>query len=130
MPRYRLITLIDITRTGAGKTNPDELKVKQQQNFNSLRQAIELRANVQWSRDPVANDGRLPDGIEGKARHWVWEFEVERDELFLEDGDPVALLKKDLHGVPIIAELTNTAEISPPAIQTKNGHTNTWVEII
>jgi hypothetical protein len=130
MPRYRLTTLIDITRTDAGKTNPDELKVKQQQNFNSLRQAIELRANVQWSRDPVASDGRLPDHIDGKAKHWIWEFEVERDELFLEDGDPVALLKKDLHGVPIIADLTNTVDLSPPAIQTKNGNTNTWIEII
>jgi hypothetical protein len=130
MPRYRLITLIDITRTDAGKTNPDELKVRQQQNFNSLRQAIELRANVQWSRDPVVKDGRLPDGIEGKARHWIWEFEVERDDLFLEEDDPVALLKKDLHGVPIIPDLSNSEEIAPPAIQTKNGNKNTWVEII
>jgi hypothetical protein len=127
MPRYRLTTLIDITRTDAGKTNPDELKVKQQQNFNSLRQAIELRANVQWTRDPIIKDGRLPDDIEGKAKHWIWEFEVERDELFLEDGDPVALLKKDLHRVPIISGLNNSVDITPACFFSSGERQNIWI---
>ena len=127
MPRYRLTTLIDITRTDAGKNNPDELKVKQQQNFNSLRQAIELRANVQWTRDPIIKDGRLPDDIEGKAKHWIWEFEVERDELFLEDGDPVALLKKDLHRVPIISGLNNSVDITPACFFSSGERQNIWI---
>jgi hypothetical protein len=130
MPRYRIITLVDITRTNAGKTEPDQLKILQQNNFNSLRQAIELRSNVSWTRDPARSEGRLPKGLEGKAAYWYWEFEVEREELFLKDNDPVGLLKDDLNSVPIITGLSETAEIKPAAFQTKGQIINTFVEII
>lgn len=130
MPRYRIVTLVDITITNAAKTEPDQLKILQQNNFNSLRQAIELRSIVFWDKDPECADGRLPYGIEGKARHWIWEFEVEREELFLSGDDPVGLLIDDLHNVPIIADLKNTADLTPPAIQTKGDYINTWVSII
>jgi hypothetical protein len=130
MPRYRITTLVDITRTNAVKTDPDQLKILQQHNFNSLRQAIELRSNVSWARDPERSEGRLPKGLEGKAVHWYWEFEVEREDLFLAGGDPVALLKDDLHGVPIITGLSETADIRPSALQTKGDGANTIVEII
>ena len=130
MPRYRIITLFDITRTNAVKTEPDQLKILQQNNFNSLRQAIEMRSNVEWLRDPIRNTGRLPDGLEGSAAHWIWDFDVEREDLFLANDDPVALLKDDLHGVPIVTGLSETAEIKPAAFQTKGQSINTIVEII
>ena len=130
MPRYRIITLVDITRTNAVKTESDQLKILQQNNFNSLRQAIELRSNIEWNRDPEKRDGRLPFGLEGNAVYWFWEFDVEREDLFLANNDPVALLKDDLHGVPIIIGLTETAEIKPAAFQTKGDTVNTLVEII
>jgi hypothetical protein len=72
----------------------------------------------------------LPNGIEGKARYWVWEFEVERDELFLEDGDPVALLKKDLDRVPIIDGLTNSVEITPACFFSSGERQNMWISEI
>ena len=130
MPRYRIITLVDITRTNAVKTESDQLKILQQNNFNSLRQAIELRSNIEWNRDPEKRDGRLPIELEGSASYWFWEFDVEREDLFLANNDPVALLKDDLHGVPIIIGLTETAEIKPAAFQTKGEAINTLVEII
>jgi len=130
MPRYRITTLIDITRTNAAKTEPEQLKILQQNNFNSLRQAIELRSNVEWRRDPEKRDGRLPPPFEGRASHWIWEFENEREDLFLKDGDQTLLLKEDLQGVPVITGLTETAEIVPAAIQTLGKNINTWVEII
>ena len=130
MPRYKIVTLVDITRTDAKKTDEDQKKIKQQSNFNSLRQAIELRSNVEWTRDPVKYDGRLPDDLEGKASHWIWEFEVEREDVFLNDSDPVALLRDDLHGVPVISDLENTYTLDPAAIQTKGKNINTWVYII
>jgi hypothetical protein len=127
MPRYKIITLIDITRTQATKHEPDDYRLKQQSNFNSLRQAIELRSNVEWLRDPQKKSGRLPDDIEGKATHWIWEFEVERDEVFLKNSDPVGLLKDDIHGVPIIPDLDNSLVIDPAAFQTTGSSTNTWI---
>lgn len=127
MPRYKIITLIDITRTNAGKSDPSDLKIKQQQNFNSLRQAIELRSNVSWATDPKCYSGRLPAPLVGKADHWIWEFDVEREDTFLKDKDPVGLLLDDLHGVPIIDGLNNTAVIDPAAFQTQGSHVNIWV---
>lgn len=130
MPRYRITTLIDITRTDPDKADPDELRRHQQANFNSLRQTIELRSNVEWRKDPQMKEGRLPEPFDGRAAHWIWEFENERDDLFLRDGDQCALLREDLQGVPVIAGLTETAEITPAAIQTLGKNINTWVEII
>jgi hypothetical protein len=130
MPRYRITTLIDITRTNASKTESSDLKIKQQQNFNSLRQAIELRSNVDWNRDPIKQTGILPDPFEGKANHWIWEFDVEREDIFLKDGDPVRLLKEDINGVPIITGLEESTDITPAAFKLQSNDFNTYVEII
>jgi hypothetical protein len=130
MPRYRITTLIDITRTDAKKSDNDQYRLAQQDNFNSLRQSIELRSIVSWHRDPVKHNGRLPDPLDGKASYWIWEFETERDDLFLRDNDPVALLKEDLHGVPIIDGLDETVNFEISAMQTQGQMINTWVAII
>lgn len=130
MARYQIITLVDVTRTNPARSETDSLKIAQQSNFNSLLQAIGLRSNVDWVRDPKMNTGRLPDNIEGKANHWIWEFDVEREDVFLKDNDPVGLLKDDLHGVPIIDNLLNTVELNPSAFQTKGDAINTWLSII
>lgn len=130
MPYYEIITLVDITRTNIIKTEPDQLKILQQNNFNSLRQAIELRSNISWIKDPIRQEGRLPSDFDGKAAYWIWQFEVEKEDLFLSDDDPVALLKADLHCVPVITGLTETVEIKPAAFQTLGKSINTIVKII
>lgn len=130
MPRYRITTLIDITLTDAKKNDVDQKKILQQSNFNSLRQAIELRSNVSWDQAPERHHGRLPSAPDGKSVYWIWDFDVEREDLFLDRDDPTALLKDDLNGVPIIAGLEDLAEIDPPAIQTRGKNVNTWVEML
>ena len=130
MARYKIITLVDITRTNATKSGFEQLKLNQQSNFNSFRQAIELRSNIDWIKDPVKETGRLPEPADGKATHWIWEFDCEREDVFLKGDDPVGLLKDDLHGVPIITDLENSVDITPAAVQTKNGNVNTWIQII
>jgi hypothetical protein len=130
MQRYKIITLVDITRNFVSRTDTDRVKISQQANFNSFIQAIGLRANIEWVQDPVKNTGRLPDFIDGKANHWIWEIDIERDDVFLKGNDPVGHLIDDLHGVPIVADLENNVDISPAAIQTKGENINTWVQII
>ncbi len=127
MPRYKIVTLVDITRTNATKSDSSELKIKQQQNFNSLRQTIELRSNVSWIADPKEFNGRLPEPFQGKSTYWTWEFDVEREDTFLKNNDPVGLLLDDLHGVPIIDGLNNTVMIDPAAFQTRGSNINIWV---
>ena len=130
MPRYRITTLLDITRTNPSRAETDLKKIGQQANFNSLIQSIGLRSNVEWQKDPTVYNGRLPEPFSGKSNYWVWEFQVERDQVFEMDGDPIKLLVDDLHGVPMIVGLDETAEIKPSAFQTKGDLINTFIEII
>lgn len=130
MARYRIITLVDITNSKVDRSESDNIKIGQQSNFNSLVQTIGLRSNVFWENDPTKHTGRLPFELEGKAAHWIWEFDCEREDVFLKDNDPTYLLKEDLHGVPVISDLENTVDLTVPAFQTRNGHQNTWLTII
>ena len=130
MARYKIVTLVDITRSQPSRDEVDPIRIGQQANFNSLIQAIGMRSNVAWGRDPKKHTGSLPDDITGKATHWIWEFDCEREDVFLKGDDPVGLLAEDLHGVPVIADLENSADILPAAFQTRNGNQNTWLTII
>ena len=130
MARYQIVTLVDITRSQPSRDNTDITMLGQQANFNSLLQAIGLRSNVEWLRDPKKHTGRLPEPASGKATHWTWEFDCERDEVFLQDDDPVYLLVHDLNHVPVIADLENSEDIDPAAFQTQGDMINTWVTMI
>ena len=127
MPRYQIITLVDITRTNPSRSETDQHKLKQQANFNTLLQSIGLRSNVTWTTDPKEQSGSLPYPLTGKAIHWIWTFEIEREDTFLKDGNPVGLLLEDLHGVPVIDGLNNTAIVDPAAFQTYGNNANVWV---
>ena len=130
MARYQIVTLVDITRSQPDRDDADITLLGQQANFNSLLQAIGLRSNVTWLRDPKKHTGRLPEPASGKATHWIWEFDCERDEVFLHDGDPVYLLMHDLNHVPVIVDLENSEDIDPAAFQTQGDGINTWVTMI
>jgi hypothetical protein len=130
MASYKIITLVDITRSNAHRSDVSSLKLGQQANFNSLVQAIGLRSNIDWRWDPKKYTGALPNDIAGKATHWIWEFETERDYVFQQDDDPVGLLVNDLYGVPVVIDLENSADITPAAFQTKGNNINTWIYII
>ena len=130
MPRYKVTTLVDITRTKATRAETNEIKLSQQANFNSLIQAIGMRSNIEWKKDPEKIEGRLSKPFDGKATVWSWEFEVEREQIFEKDKDPVGLLKEDLNGVPIIDKLENSIELVPSAFITLGDKPNTLVEII
>lgn len=129
MEQFKIVTLVDITRTKCSRAETDKIKVGQQANFNTLLQSIGIRSNVEWHVDPEMHTGRLPTG-EGKANHWVWEFFVERDFVFTKDNDPVGLLVEDLNGVPIIPDLMNNVELSPAAFLTSGEQQNIWITII
>ena len=127
MPRYQIVTLVDITRTNPSRSETDQRLLAQQANFNSLLQAIGLRANIEWPVDPKESNGSLPYPLEGKANYWVWTFETERHDVFMKGNDPVGLLLDDLHGVPVIGQLNNSVDIDPAVFQTHGPKTNIWV---
>ncbi len=130
MARYRIITLVDITKSDATRTETDRIKIGQQANFNSLIQALGLRSNIEWNKDPEMMTGSLPLPLTGKANHWIWEFEVERDNVYLKDDDPIGFLKEDLQGVPIVDRLNNSTDIFPAMFQTTGERINLWVSVV
>jgi hypothetical protein len=130
MQRFKIISFVDITRSLPSRLETNRIKLGQQANFNSLLQAIGLRSNMEWDKDPEECSGRLPYRLEGAATDWLWEFRVERDFVFQKDNDPVYLLLADLQGVPIVKELNNSVDITPSIFQTKGEHTNIWISLI
>ena len=129
MQHFKIVSLVDITRSLPSRLETDRIKLGQQANFNSLLQAIGLRSNMEWDKDPEQHSGRLPDS-HGAAVHWVWEFWVERDYVFQKANEPAGLLLDDLEGVPVVNLLNNTADITPSIFQTKGEHTNIWISLI
>jgi len=120
MQYIQIQTLVDITATKPSREDTDQFKIAQQSNFNSLMQAIGMRSNVEYRADPAietVDDNKM----------WVWNFQVERDGVFTKGNDPVGLLKDDIAGVPIIANLSNTAKINPAVFMTQGDKQNTWV---
>ena len=127
MARFQIITLVDITQTNPHRSETDQHILSQQANFNSLVQAIGLRANVAWMSTPKERNGALPRDIDGKAVYWTWSFDVERDDVFLKDSNSVGLLIDDLNGVPIIPNLNNSVDLDPACFISKGEQTNIWV---
>jgi hypothetical protein len=125
MARYQIVTLVDITRSQPARDDTDSTRLGQQANFNSLVQAIGMRSNVTWIQDPELHNGRLPIGP-GKAAHWIWQFDAEREDVFLNQGDDVALLVNDLDGVPIVDQLNNTVELTPAVFRSQGDNINIW----
>ncbi len=130
MNRYKIVTLVDITRSNANRAETDKIKVGQQANFNSLIQTIGIRSNVQWFEEPILHTGRLPDNLEGKANHWIWEFTVEQNDIFLKNTDSVGHLVDDLNAVPVVPDLNNSEDLNPSAFITKGPKSNTWISKI
>lgn len=107
MERFRITTLVDITRTQVFKEHIDPLKKKQQDNYNTLHQTLEMRAIIFSEKDPE----RKIIKWNGKDElTWVWEFWTERDDIFLKDNDPAYLIRTDLEYVPFINNCEETAK--------------------
>ena len=126
--RYQITTLVDITKTNPHRGSTDSLTLGQQSNYNTLIQTIGLRANIDSSIDPITTTGRLPSPFTGKGAYWTFIFEVERDDIFAKDTDPIGLLKDDLDSVPVVTGLKDTVNFKLPVFQTTGTLINTHIE--
>jgi hypothetical protein len=126
--RYQIITLVDITKTNPPRGTTDSLTLGQQSNYNTLIQTIGLRANIDNSIDPTMMTGRLPEPFTGKGAYWTFIFEVEREQTFLKDTDPIGLLKYDLNSVPVVTGLKDTVNFKLSVFQTDGNLINTYIE--
>jgi hypothetical protein len=127
-------TLFDITATGTtGHIKPSRMPYRdlagtpitdteswnrsrnQQRNWETITQLISLRTQVNGLTTPAKIDN-----------HWQFEFEVENENLFNNGSDPLAVLKEDCAGVPMLTSLNESADIGTVL----NIDTNIWFTII
>ena len=106
MQWFRITTLVDITRTQVVKEHIDPLKKKQQDNYNTLHQTLEMRAIIFSDKDP---ERKIIEWNGKEELTWIWEFWTERDDIFLKDNDPAYLIRTDLEYVPFINNCEETA---------------------
>jgi hypothetical protein len=111
---YKLYTLVDITHTGQYRLEPGrEPERYKEQNFNTIIQTLGLRSNIFYRSKPYMLEvgGRLVGfDTDEIIRVWRFDWTVERDDLYLKDGDPVGFLKEDFHLIPYINGLNEMME--------------------
>ena len=120
MQRFRIYTLVDITRTQVFKEYFDPIKKRQQDNFSTLHQTLEMRGNVYFDEDPTIE---YMDWNGKQEKTWVWNVYTEQDDLFLSKGDPTFFMKKDIEYVPFISGCEETAKFDKPFFSAKNTRT-------
>lgn len=131
--RFACQTYFDITATGIiGHCKESKLPFKdragqlitdihswnrarnQQRNWETLTQLISMRAQIFELLEPVRFNNQ-----------WSFEFEVETQGVFGSSADPVAVLRTDAEGIPMINNLDNSNEL-PPILITKGTQQNIW----
>lgn len=127
MQSFRIYTLVDITRTQVFKDWVDPLKKKQQDNFNTLHQTLEMRGNVYFDQDPATD---MLEWNGNKQRTWIWDFYTEQDDLFRLGDDLCGLIKKDIDFVPFNAECNESARFKNLFFSPNGKNKNIVVEVL
>jgi hypothetical protein len=131
---YTCVTLIDITKTdvarhynkGMSESEAEyNLKRNQHRNYQTMLQVIGLRCQPTNLTDPIKHEDQdLTDLGFGSAftneTVWSFTFEVEQEDVFLTANNPFGLLLDDMHNVPIVLNLTETADIDKAMLDTYN----------
>ena len=130
MQHFLIRTLVDITKTGVYKELLDPIKKRQQDNFQTLHQTLEMRGNVYYSKIPIVivSDWSVY-GYNKKEKTWVWEVYTEQDDLFLLDQDPVGSMRQDIEFIPFVSGCNETAQFKQCVFSSKTP-TNIIFELI
>ena len=131
MQRFLIRTLVDITRTNVYRETIDLLKKKQQDNFQTLHQTLEMRSIIFTEKDPtlITMDWR-PYGYSKNEKTWEWEIYTERDDVFLIDDDPIGGMRQDIEFVPFVTGCTESAKFLSNVFSTKLKPSNILFELM
>ena len=120
-------TLIDITNTKVNRPNQGtQLEVDQQRNFVTLNQCVELRSVVFYNNKPSCETVDVKDlgfgsVYKGKHKIWTFIFNPDREGVYRDDsGNEIGFLLEDVHGVPVIKNLTETVNIDKAIFDLKD----------
>jgi hypothetical protein len=88
----------------------------QQRNWETITQILSLRTQLFDLSDPISDQ---------TGTRWMFEFETEFDGVYGPESDPVAVLRSDADGVPMLRELDNDPDIATVLI-TQGSRQNIW----
>ena len=111
-------TLVDVSDTSA----------LQQQNYNTLLQTIALRANpLSYTYTTMGyqsmEDYNFGEDFGAQKNVWMVSFVVEQMAVYGNKSGQLGGLIDDLHQVPVITNLMDSATITPAVFDTKNTKT-------
>lgn len=130
-------TLIDITNSKVNRPVRGRLKEHDQfRNFATLKQCVELRSNISFETDPIMETCDIK-GLEfgttykGKQNVWTFRFSPDRSGVYSNGDDEIGHLIDDVHGVPVVQNLTETVNIAKAIFDLKDSATkNTIIKAI
>ena len=130
LQRFEVHTFFDCTATGVtnnrGRNDRDSdtwhYQRNQQRNWETVLQCISLRCQPLNIQGPYMFTNRE------NQIFWSFLFETDRADIFLKDDDPVAVLKEDCDGVPMIVGLGESERelFFTPYMITKGNTPNTY----
>ena len=119
---FRLSEIPSQDRAGQAVNNQSDWhrSRNQQRNYETLLQIFGLRTQPQEITQPVCKNGV-----------WQFEFETETEGVFDVHGseDPLAGLKLDCEGVPMMLNLTEKS-LKDPVLITQGAQQNIWFDAI
>jgi hypothetical protein len=138
MELIEIWTLIDVTHTGATRPNQgSQLQIDQHRNFITLRQCVELRSVVYYDELPSFEKVDIKglgfgSAYKGKQLIWKFKFSPDRVGVYVDDrGNSIGFLLDDIHGVPVIKNLTETVNIDKAVFDTKDSvYKNTIIKAL
>ena len=115
--QYHGYTLIDITKTNVINYSAErEHSRNQQRNWETITQILSLRTQLFDLSEPIQDQ---------LGSRWMFEFETESDGIYGPESDPVAVLRADAEGVPMLRELNNDPDIETVLV-TAGARQNIW----
>jgi hypothetical protein len=130
--RHRGYTLIDITKTDVTKFTPELERMRnKQRNWETVVQILGLRTQIMSIKQLKTETKDLSQHAFGsdyqdKQRVWIFEFEVEFENLYLQDHDDHGILKNDFAHTPVIMGLDETATPPVPLFYTDGSSKNIY----
>jgi hypothetical protein len=127
MQHFIVTTTIDITPTGVRRKTDDTdwfIKRNQQRNYDTLLQVISLRCQP---LDVDVNTIDLTRFDEDMKKHWILTFSTDRQDVLGYNGH---LFLEDIHGVPIVPNLTETDPSFPPQFMSRGNFKNIDITIV
>ena len=127
MKEFTIQTLVDITETGQRRKEPGlEIDYAQHQNFTMLMQAIGMRVNPHYTSGPRVKTENISgygfgSAFKGTHNVWIFKFSIEYADGYTDaTGNSAGLLIDDLNFIPMIVQLTETAELDRALLDTKS----------